>query len=848
MSELRLGRGNLVNALLLLVYVGVGLGMTYPLIEHLTTDLPGRTTDSFVHYWNSWWARRALIDGRSPFRTPYLFHPHGLSLVYHNFAWLSILGWLKLRPLLGGFAAYNLVLLVSLGLCGWAAFLLAFDLLDDRRAAFLCGLIYQCWPHRLAQLDHPNLIGTCWIPIFLLFLGRTLSRPRWWSGIMTGVCLALVGYTRWQLLIPASIMGGIYLAFRVPWSWAARHKWVTPLLVGGVIAAVALSPPAMLLLNEQEENPTTLVNEADEVAMQTDLMAYLTPSDNHPVFGVLTSSAYDRYYGDRSEGRRFPAYVGVTTLVLASIGIWRATRKSLPWSAVAAVLVALALGMDLRAGGRLYPTVPMPYRLVRKSFLVRLLRFPDRFSLFLALPMSVLAAQGASTLLKTLDHRAGRASGAVNGLLCGVVIFEFLAVPAPLKRPRRSSFYRELAREAQSYAVLNLPINSQASKEYMLAQTAHQHPILQGKTARLPEDTYSYLESLPFVRSLRRSGEFDPALTDVSRQLGMLADDDVAYILLHKQLVDADRLARWRRHLLTAPRFEDDSIAAFSTSPVAGHDFSLIQEMVAGVGPIEIITSTGCLDSDSALEVDVGWGATEPVSQAFRLELLLESSAGESALSQVSPVTPGWPTDSWPENSVVWGYYPLELSASVPAGDYEVRLTMIDAETGAREGHSVVAGGITISDSRCKFPVPSDVTPVNAVFGHSLRLLGYHVDHRGRELTVQLHWRSEQRMKTDYKIFVHVFEPATSAPVAQDDAMPKRWQYPTTFWGPGETVTDTIPISLEEVPPGAYGLAVGVYDPETTDRLPVRDAKGQLQADGRLVLSEETIRVRERDS
>jgi hypothetical protein len=140
----------------------------------------------------------------------------------------------------------------------------------------------------------------------------------------------------------------------------------------------------------------------------------------------------------------------------------------------------------------------------------------------------------------------------------------------------------------------------------------------------------------------------------------------------------------------------------------------------------------------------------------------------------------------------------------------------------------------------------TDTVRVNGLFGDDLRLLGYRLDHVLRQadyLTVTLYWRAERRMETAYKIFVHVFDPATGAPVAQDDAMPRRWAYPTRLWSPGEVVTDAIPIPLEGVPAGAYNVAVGVYDPATTVRLPVIDGAGQIQPDDRLVLPGETIHV-----
>lgn len=843
MTDTVVGHRGWRNATLFIVYVAVAVVTTYPLILRIATQLPGGTTDTLVHYWNGWWVRQALRTGQSPFYTPYLFHPSGLSLVYHNFAWLNICGWLALEPLVGGLSAYNLVIVIGLGLCGWAAFLLADELTDHGWAAFLCGLIYQCWPYRMAQLDHPNLISTYAIPVSLVFVKRVLDRGGYRNGVFAGIFLALVGFTRWQLLIPASLIGGVYLASTLPRVWASRRRWLGPLLITGTVAGVALTPPALLFLHEQDVNPAIMVQESDEAAIQTDLLAYLTPSPSHPVFGALMESAYERYYDDRSAGRRFPAYVGGVALLLAVLGVRGAWPDSVPWLAGATLLSALALGIELRIGGKLYPTIPMPYHLASKSFVVRLMRFPDRFSLFLALPVSVLAAYGASRILGNLQRRAGDMAVPVACLLGGVIVFEFLAVPTPGLAPEPSSFYVSMADNGEEKAILNLPINSQSAKKYMFAQVTHQHPILQGKTARFPLETYSYLESHPLLASLRKSGEIDPALADVSRQLASLAGDEVSYVLLHKREADAQRLARWRRYLVMDPRFEDRQIVVFTTSPLAGRDFSLQGELAPGIGPIRALTSTGCLEPGGVLEVDVGWGTTEHLTRDYQVELSLRSEGGVITEQEVYPVNSTWATSGWPASTIAWGYYPLPVGESLPSGSYEIGLRLLDPDTEEGTGGSMVVGTVSVPDSGCDFPVPSGGTTVNAVFGDQLRLRGYRLDYETDKLVVSLYWRSEQRMETDYKMFVHVFDPATGVPVAQDDAMPKRWEYPTRFWMPGETVVDKMQVYLGGASPGEYGLAVGVYDPETTERLPVRDPTGVRHADERLVLPEESIQV-----
>ncbi|MCB9006801.1 MAG: hypothetical protein H6656_05445, partial [Ardenticatenaceae bacterium] len=91
---------------LFVAYLATAVLVTWPLTSHLSSHLPDGT-DSLLHYWNGWWSLKALQGGQLPYFTPYLFYPDGLSMVYHNFAWVHILMWLGLRPFTGGIAAYN---------------------------------------------------------------------------------------------------------------------------------------------------------------------------------------------------------------------------------------------------------------------------------------------------------------------------------------------------------------------------------------------------------------------------------------------------------------------------------------------------------------------------------------------------------------------------------------------------------------------------------------------------------------------------------------------------------------------------------------------------------------------
>ncbi len=83
----------------------------------------------------------------------------------------------------------------------------------------------------------------------------------------------------------------------------------------------------------------------------------------------------------------------------------------------------------------------------------------------------------------------------------------------------------------------------------------------------------------------------------------------------------------------------------------------------------------------------------------------------------------------------------------------------------------------------------------------------------GDALTITLFWSTDEPLEQRYKVFVHLYADPTAPPPAQHDSEPGGGQSPTTGWQPGSTVIDRHGILLPpDLPPGAYTLAVGLYD------------------------------------
>jgi hypothetical protein len=99
---------------------------------------------------------------------------------------------------------------------------------------------------------------------------------------------------------------------------------------------------------------------------------------------------------------------------------------------------------------------------------------------------------------------------------------------------------------------------------------------------------------------------------------------------------------------------------------------------------------------------------------------------------------------------------------------------------------------------------------------------GYDLDgvaRPGGRLDVAVHLRVVGELPEDLTVFVHLTD-GTGRPVAQHDGPPCGGGCPTTTWAPGDEIVDRETVTLPgSLPPGRYGLTIGLYDPNSGARL-----------------------------
>jgi len=134
---------------------------------------------------------------------------------------------------------------------------------------------------------------------------------------------------------------------------------------------------------------------------------------------------------------------------------------------------------------------------------------------------------------------------------------------------------------------------------------------------------------------------------------------------------------------------------------------------------------------------------------------------------------------------------------------------------------------------------PPKMHPCEANFAGQIKLQGCAFDEGPLRPTDVLHvnlsWRSLERMTRDYTVFLHLIDEHMRV-WAQHDGQPVGGSRPTSSWGPGEEISDNRGMLLPpDIPPGAYHIELGLYDPATGQRLPLLTEQEDMVEDTVLV-------------
>jgi hypothetical protein len=128
--------------------------------------------------------------------------------------------------------------------------------------------------------------------------------------------------------------------------------------------------------------------------------------------------------------------------------------------------------------------------------------------------------------------------------------------------------------------------------------------------------------------------------------------------------------------------------------------------------------------------------------------------------------------------------------------------------------------------------LPGAERPAHHVLDDAIRLNQVQLSEvRADAVALTLTWQARQPVSYDATTFVHL-RTADGNLLAQADHQTLDGRFPTSYWLPGQVVTDTLFLSpVPDVQAGPLILSVGMYTWPSLERLAVVDASGAPQAD-----------------
>jgi hypothetical protein len=604
-----LAQSPISHLLIIAAYFLLTILMTWPTILHLTDGIPGDGFDGWQNYWNLWWSKEAtLVLGTHPYFTDYLYPPGGTNLLFHTLNIFNFLWTLPIQLNLGLAVAYNSVVFFSFVFAGYGGYLLSLYTLNQlnlpgrqgwRFSAFVGGMVFTMSPFHLAHLlGHMQVFSMVWPPFYILWLLRTLKpwntppSHRYAPHDIALTCLFLILATLvdWYHTLYLLIFTGLILAWIIVRHLFLRHRpYVLRLSqilrpVGVVITiglgfTIVLSPLLGPMIREASARPDLETGLAQNVTLSADLLAFVTPSEMHPLWGEWGKSIADNFSSTTSERLIFAGFIPMALALFITIRAWRHLIVKF-WTLVVVTFFILALGPYLHILGRIVTLgdwpLPLPYLLLYKTVpFIGLTRSLSRYDLMVMLGLGVLAAIALTHLLNQYPNLKSQITNrkiyyALPLFIALLICFEFLAIPYPVSKIEIPQFYIDLGQQTEDFVIAELPMNWDRPTP-MLHQTTHRKRLLTAYTSR--DHPSDLARRTPVFQQWRYLG---PDIID--QPLAMIAptifkDYNLRYIVLDYWQMppgpEREGTEKWVAAALpgSTPFYDDGRLKVYQTSP-----------------------------------------------------------------------------------------------------------------------------------------------------------------------------------------------------------------------------------------------------------------------------------------
>jgi hypothetical protein len=509
-----------------LLFVALTAVMTWPQASQLATHVYDND-DPLLSIWRISWIAHILPTAPADLLNGNIFHPEKRTLAYSD---STLLEGLAGAPLIWSgvsrVTTYNVVLLLSIALSGWAMWRYALYLTGHSGASIVAGIVFAFVPYRFDHVHHLELQATIFLPLTLLYFERTLdsgSRRDAWLLAASSVAQVYSCIYYSIFLVTALVPIAAVRLWRMPADMRVRVIGAT--IPAAIVAVIVVAPYGYAYALNRETLGERL--DADVRLYSATPANYLATTPANVIHGEWSAQ-----FG-KQERYLFP---GVLTLALAALGLYAIDRRRATLLAMAAIAFVISLGLN-SPFYELLRAVAVPYRG---------LRAPARASILVFLALAALGAYGWARVMR---GRSKSVTTIATIVMAAALLLEFrTTLEAWLTIPERpAEVYRWLATQPRS-VVAEVPLaradqlHSISDGLYMFNSTWHWQPIVNGYSGFFPRT---------FIELAEQTAAFPD-----DRSIAYLKQRGVDLLVIHGSLMSPDEFGEMTAALLARPDVE----------------------------------------------------------------------------------------------------------------------------------------------------------------------------------------------------------------------------------------------------------------------------------------------------
>jgi hypothetical protein len=485
------------------IYVILTLIFTYPLTAKINSEIPKGGRDA--HFTIAKIDKRVNVVKNEGFL-------QGFSTLTKNYELNTYFLYVFLNLFFNKFTSYNSMFLLSFILSGIGAYLLALYFTKSKPASFLAGLIYAFSPfhYYLAFTAQTGTMHLEWLPFFVLFLFKFFEKFELKYYLLFGLFLFIIALTEHHLLAFTAVFLIIFTIYKIIEDRKLlknKNFWMYCLfsIVLLLLVAAALFKPLLKIATSESNYLKPDIENIKGNSMHQ--FAPLAPPIPHSIWSSLSEKIQKKLINNIKHTKSFfiGYSVAIIIVMIPILLLFKNNRNKIKfnglifWTVTTITLYILAMGPKLK----LYNLdINLPYYLLYKYIpFYENIRSVERFYVYVILGFSILFAYGF--WLMTWKHRRMKIIFTV--ILAVVILSEFWVAPIKTTTIKYSSFYENIRKDNEDYAILEIP----GSTSYKFASFAkitdniHGKRVINGRwMARIIKGQFDFQENTPIIREL----------------------------------------------------------------------------------------------------------------------------------------------------------------------------------------------------------------------------------------------------------------------------------------------------------------------------------------------------------